>query len=66
MGNHQQIQKRITQKQQAAATPKLHPRGLARSIAKHMKAGKAWRTAVASLPATGRRKLLPERKGARK
>lgn len=42
-----------TQKQQAAATPKLHPRGLARSVAKTIGRGKVldnWREQVAKLP----------------
>ena len=44
-----------TQKQQAAATPKLHPRGLARSVAKTLGGGKVrknWREQVAKLPRT--------------
>lgn len=42
-----------TQKQQAAATPKLHPRGLARSVAKTLGKGKVsknWREQIAKLP----------------
>lgn len=51
-----------TQKQQREASPKLHPRGLARSIGKAMGAGKEWRKAVAALPAEGQRYLHPERR----
>ena len=54
--------KRFTQYHQKVAEPKLHPRRLARSIAKRMGAGpKTWRKAVASLPAKGQRKLYPRR-----
>ena len=42
--------------------PRLHPRGLARSVGKAMGAGKNWRTAVASLPRTGRKRIHPKKK----
>ena len=51
-----------TQKQQAAAAGKgLHPRRLARSIAKAMGAKAEWWEAVAALPRTGQKYLHPER-----
>ena len=50
-----------TQKQQREATPKLHQRSLARSIAKGRGAGKEeWRNAVAELPKTGRKRIHPK------
>ena len=52
-----------TQKQQREAAGKgLHPRRLARSIAKDMGAGKKWREAVMKLPRTGQKYLHPERR----
>ena len=50
-----------TKRAQAAASPKLHPRGLARSIAKAAGASKTWRETVAAMPAAGQRYLHPER-----
>lgn len=52
-----------TRKQQAAAAGKgLHPRGLARSVAKAMGAGKGdWRERVAALPKTGRSRIHPKK-----
>lgn len=50
-----------TQKQQREATHRLHPRGLARSVAKAMGAGDEWRETVAKLPPKGRKYLHPER-----
>lgn len=53
-----------TQKQQREAQVKLHPRGLARSIAKALGDMKGWREEVAKLPRTGRKYLHPERRKA--
>lgn len=65
MSSHKQEQRKATQYRQKISTPKLHPRRLARSIAKAMGAGpRTWRSAVASLPRTGTRNLHP--KGQRK
>ena len=51
-----------TRKNQLAAAGKgLHPRRLARSVARTMGAGKEWREKVAELPAEGRKYLHPER-----
>ena len=62
MANAKQIRRWRTQHQQAAAEGhSLHPRHLARSIAKTLGAGKNWRKAVASLPKRGRKYLHPER-----
>ena len=45
-------------KNKKTAGPTLHPRSLARSIAKGMGAGKDdWRNAVAELPKTGRKRI---------
>ena len=54
--------KRIeTQRQQREARGKgLHPRSLARSVAKAMGAGKEWREKVAELPRTGRSRIHPK------
>ena len=53
MANKRKDKRKETQRQQAAATPKLHPRGLARSVAKTLGASKAtWRDQVAALPRT--------------
>ena len=41
--------------------PRLHPRGLARSVGKAMGAGKDWREAVAALPKTGRKRIHPKK-----
>ena len=52
-----------TQKQQReAAGKRVHPRRLARAIAKDMGAGKEWREAVMSLPRKGEKYLHPERR----
>ena len=51
-----------TQKAQREAGPGLHPRRLAKSIAKAMGAGKDWRQAVASLPRQGQKYLHPEKR----
>lgn len=53
-----------TQKKQREAQVKLHPRGLARSIAKARGDMKGWREEVAKLPRTGRKYLHPERRKA--
>ena len=50
-----------TQKEQREASPKLHPRSLARSVGKAMGAGKAWRESVAKLPPKGQKYLHPEK-----
>ena len=48
-------------KNQKTARPTLHPRSLARSIAKSMGAGKEdWREKVAELPKTGRKRIHPK------
>ena len=58
MANKRKDKRKQTQRQQAAATPKLHPRGLARSVAKTLGASKeTWRDQVAALPRTGRKYL---------
>ena len=49
--------------QQAAAGKTLHPRRLARSVARSMGAGKEWREKVAALPRRGQKYLHPERHG---
>ena len=50
-----------TRKQQREARGQaLHPRGLARSVAKAMGAGKDWRKAVAQLPKEGRKRIRPK------
>lgn len=51
-----------TQRQQATAKPKLHPRGLARSVAKYLGASRGtWRDQVAALPRHGQKYLHPEK-----
>ena len=67
MASARGIQRAQTQRQQREASPKLHPRGLARSVAKAMNAGKKeWRHKVAALPKRGQKYLYPwkHRKGA--
>ena len=50
-----------TRKQQREARGQgLNPRGLARSVAKAMGAGKEWRQAVAQLPKEGRKRIRPK------
>lgn len=63
MVNARQKRRAETRRQQREATPKLHPRGLARSVKKAMGAGKKeWRSAIAAMPKTGQRYLHPERR----
>ena len=51
-----------TQKEQRLAKGNgLHPRRLAREIARRMEAGKDWRTPIAAMPAQGQKYLHPER-----
>ena len=52
-----------TKHQQAAASPKVSPRWLARSVAKGWNGGKLdkyWRLRVAKLPRTGRSRIYPK------
>ena len=59
--SHQYNQMKKTQREQQKAKPKLHPRGLARSIAMNLGATPStWRTVVAGLPKKGRKYLHPE------
>lgn len=62
MATARQTRRQTTRKNQTRERIVLHPRKLARSIAKAMDAGKAWRSTVARLPAKGQRLLHPERK----
>lgn len=61
MATARQKRAKRTQRERAAARPKLHPRGLARSVAKSLGLGKDWRK-VSKLPRTGRKYLHPERR----
>ena len=62
MANARQTRRAETRRNQRAERTVLHPRGLARSIAKALGAGEDWRSAVAGLPARGERLLHPERR----
>lgn len=62
MANARQKRRAETRRNQRAERTVLHPRGLARSIAKALGAGEDWRSAVAGLPATGAKLLRPERR----
>ena len=50
-----------TQKQQREAKVKLHPRGLARSIADKHGWKQDWRERVAELPRTGKDRIRPKK-----
>lgn len=55
------LKRKETRWHQRIAKPKLHPRGLARSIARAMGAGKDWREQVVSkLQPMGQKYLHPE------
>ena len=62
MATARQTRRWTTRKNQTSERVVLHPRKLARSIAKAMGAGDEWREAVAKLPARGQRLLHPERR----
>lgn len=65
MANAKQDRARKTRREQREALERgtLHPRGLARSVAKTLGKGQIpedWRDVVAKLPRTGRKYLKPE------
>ena len=61
MANARQVKAAETRRNQRNAQPKLHPRCLARSVAKARDAGKEWRSECANLPRKGQKYLYPER-----
>lgn len=62
MGNAKQEKARLTRREQRTAKPKLHPRSLARSVAKANGFGEEWRILIAALPKQGQKYLHPERR----
>ena len=61
MANAKQIRAAETRRNQRAAKQTLHPRCLARSVAKAMGCGDEWREECAKLPRRGQKYLYPER-----
>ena len=61
MASARHVKAAETRRNQRNAQPKLHPRCLARSVAKAMGAGKEWRNECAGLPRRGQKYLYPER-----
>ena len=61
--NNRKDRRKETQRQQASSPTKLHPRGLARSVAKYYGHGTIdddWKIRIARLPRTGRSRIYPK------